>query len=895
MELVDDTGQGGSISGVGDFLKQIERALGEPFRRMADQLLTTIVNIFAKGGPVIISLGAAIFGVIVAVRLALAAFKLLNQVLSILWNILKSIAVGFWNVNKAIIQFLAAPVVATVRKSIDVLREYVRILQQVADAAYNLAHQFVTNMVKSFVEFEQNVANAVTRMGEFGAAAMEMRPQVMRAVRDITLTSRKMASEAAESWLQIAAAGVQGFEDLRNMVRGSVVLAEATLSPLQETSKIMVTMMNQFRLSSDQAMRAVNALVAAVEGSPASLSDMANAMKYVGTTAHLFGRSLEETLALAMALFSVGTSPSTVGYELSQIFNALAQASDKTTKTLAAVGIAMKDISPAKKSIVEIVEVFERLRDTWAKTVGLKQATANIAELLYAAFSQRAARGLAGLITVGSEKLREMERSITNTNIAEKMQADQLNTLAGAWDIIRSKWEEIYYVIMERFGPALRRGVEWLKSFVDVILRGVLPVRAGGFLGGFMDTVTQFAAAIGPHVLVAAERLMNALNVVGAGLAASAGAALPSVLRLLSEIPRMFMDMARVIMPALENTIGKVAPFLVDWVSQITPLLADLAAAFLQFLGALASQAGPKIIQWFQTLIGMVIRIFGASEQGIPLFIKYLDLLIEKLPTILEAAIRFLPTLVDLFGSFLDNVAKFIDVYLPMLVQWITDALRVATRIVDETLPMLIATLQKAAPLIADMVRAFLDGIGKALDLIQKLADKWDTVIEPALRTTLEAIRNIIKALVDLTMAWVNLFTIVVKVFQALITVRLLLLGIPGIQLAQKLNEFINGLIGPLNEVKKSLGEVRQAMQDVGGVVAPQVQPQATATMTQNAFAPRSAQGGAPWANSNGSPSLLPAQAAENVNTAAMAKERRAAALRGRGSVDLGFGERIYA
>jgi phage-related protein len=354
--------------------------------------------------------------------------------------------------------------------------------------------------------------------------------------------------------------------------------------------------------------------------------------------------------------------------------------------------------------------------------------------------------------------------------------------------------------------------------------------------------------------------------------------------------------MARVIMPALEDTIGKVAPFLVDWIVQITPLLADLAVAFLQFIGALASQAGPKIIQWFQTLIGMVIRIFGASEQGIPLFIKYLDLLIEKLPMILEAAIRFLPTLVDLFGSFLDNVAQFIDVYLPMLVEWITEALKVARKIVDETLPTLIEVLQKAAPLIADMVRAFLDGISKALDLVQKLADKWSTVIEPALKAIIQAVRDIIKSIVGLTIAWIDLLPIVTAVFQVVASLILMLMGGEGIALAQRLARFIKAILAPLREIKRSLGEVRDAMNDVGGALSPPANGAPNpAPMNPNAFAPRSAQGGVRVVNSDGSPSLLPAQAAENVNTAAMAKERRAAALRGRGSVDLGFGERLFA
>jgi len=819
MELQDvDAKDAGGADSLKGMVKAIEKAMMAPIGAAFKKLTQFVVTLISKLGRALAPLVVIIGILVVTVKWAIWAFKFLGKVIMVLYGALKALYLGWWNVNKAIVLFLAKPVVATIRKSISVLREYISVLKELGQRVVEVTKQFTRNMVSNFAEFEQNVASAVTRMNEFGEAGMRMRNEVQRAVRDITLQSRKMASEAGQAWLWIASAGIQGVKNIQNMTQAAVMLSEATGEGLAGTSAIMVKMMNQFQLGSEQSMRAANALAAAIVGSPATLSDMAQALKYAGTTANLFGHSLEETLSMLMGLFQMGSTASTAGVEISQMFNAIAQGSDKTVKTLAKYGIALADIDPRKHKLYEIVAVFERLRDALAAQPGIDliQANKEVASMLYQAFSQRAARGFASLMVIGSEALARFRKEITGTTTAQQMQVDQLNTLAGAWDIIKSKWEEIYYMVSDRFAPALRRGVELLKAFVDVLMRGRMPTAAGGILAHLTDTVTLFMNAVSGPALVMFNKLLPVLAKGALYVRAAFAAALPSVVTLLKYLPLLGKYMVETLGKAFVGMVKNLAPFLMEWVLKITPALGRLAAAFMDLIGALAAQAGPAIIAWFQTLIGMLTRVFGAAQEGIPLFVEYIQLLIDKLPQVLEAVIKVMPRVLSILSKFLENVANFVTVYLPLLVTWFGEVLNVAQTIVNETLPALIDGLRKASPYLIAIFREMMGGIEKALELIQTVLANWDAIIAPALETIIDALKTIFTEGGKMLSLWMRLAIVWVQIQALLLRAKLMLAG--QFEAADALWGAVLKLVGPMREIADAFGAIGDAAGKIGSL-----------------------------------------------------------------------------
>jgi len=897
LELQDATAK--DVAGAGNlkgFIAAIEKAMMAPIAAAFKKLTTFVVGLIAKLGPALIAVTVVIAGMIAAFKVLTTVMKFFAQILMVVYGALKALYLGWWNVNKAIVTFLAKPVVATIRKSIEVLREYVAVLKEVAQRGLELTKQFTRNMVSNFSEFEQNVANAVTRMNEFGAAGVRMRESVQRDVRDITLQSRRMASEAANAWLWITAAGVRGRDNIRNMTKAAVVLSEATTERLEETSMVMVKMMNQFQLGADQAMRGANALAAAVVGSPATLSDMAQALKYAGTTANLFGHSLEETLSMLMGLFQMGSTASTAGVEISQMFNAIAQGSDKTVKALAQVGITMDMIDPTKYKLYEIVGVFERLRDAIAARPGVSLADANaqIAKLLYTAFSQRAARGFASLVVVGTEAMARFRGEITNTIRAQQMQADQLNTLAGAWDIIRSKWEEIYYMVSDRFSPALRRGVEWLKAFVDVLMRGTMPTAMGGIFGHLTDTVTMFMRALSGPALTMFQRMLPVLAEGARYVRAAFAAVLPSATKLLRYLPEIAMEIVDLVGPAFLDMVKALGPFLVQWIARVTPALADLARNFLLLLATIFDLAGPTIIQWFVTLIDLLSGVTGSAAFAVPLLTQYLQLLISKLPAVWEAVFGVMPRVLEILAKFLVNVGNFVTVYLPLLVAWFGELLNVATTIVEQTLPALIDGLRKAAPFLIAIFQIMMDGIQKALELIRTVVANWDTIIRPALETIISALRTIFTEGVKLLSLWMKYAIVWIQIQSLLLQAKLILAGQWG--LAEKLGNAVTKLLGPMRTVAAAVEAAAGAVGNIGGIGSGAIGTGGAIPGTGPGYPrlgiPGSGQGGGTGQGLNPSDVVLPFGSGwgKVIKTAQMmetATERRYLAL-GRGGVDIG-------
>lgn len=542
--------------------------------RKAGAAMKLLVNPYVLAGAAflasaIVAIGIPLAKIVILARLAGRALKIAFQL------------------GLAAVQKLAAGVKAFVDRGLRAVRE------------------FGQSAITVFAEFEQQVANTTTVLGAFGKQAGAMRSQIMGIARDISLTSRKMATDIAEAGYHIASAGFGAVETFGAM-RSAVVLAEATLSNLGRAAETTVATINQFSLGQERFIDVANVFAAAIAKSPATLDKLRSSLEYVGPVASQFGESLEGTVAALMALYKTGRVGARAGTELRNVFNALARQTDKATEVLAEVGVNIEDLSPATHTIEEIVAQFEALRE--------RIGQANFAMIANRAFTMRAASGILALTTIGSREIARMEEAITGTNTAFQMQADQIKTLAGIWDILKSDMQDVRIEIARNVSKVF---YGLLKTVHELFL----VLRERGVFAAFGDTLADIARPLRPFVEALADIATRyAPKVVE--FFERAGKAARSVL----------WQGLNLVVNALERGIPWLLEFgdsMLDLVEKVNKpevweTLNTVMAAFQEIIEAVAHEivdrlkAGlPKVVEWFKKFGDAMPKVVAKAKEAV--------------------------------------------------------------------------------------------------------------------------------------------------------------------------------------------------------------------------------------------------------------------------------------
>jgi len=353
--------------------------------------------------------------------------------------------------------------------------------------------------LKVGADFEQAMMNAASVSG---ATADEMK-EMEETARKMGATTVFSAKEAADAMYYMASAGWKA-ADMSKALKPTLDLAAATQSDLAFTTNTVVSALNQFGLTSNDAGRVSNVFAAAIANSQATMEKLSTSMAYAGPVMKSLGKGVEETGAALMVMYNAGLDASMAGTALKGIMGRLAEANASTTKAVEGCGIAMSDLNPETHSLAEIV-----------KTLGESGATTGD---IFSIFGQRAGPAMVSLIGAGADKLLEYQGTITGTAAAGKMAEMQINTLKGSFKLLTSALTEVAIKISKVLMPivkgfidkALIPLVEWIGSLPKGLKIAVIAIAA-------------LAAAVGP-VLMVIGMLISMLPALITGLGILAGA-----------------------------------------------------------------------------------------------------------------------------------------------------------------------------------------------------------------------------------------------------------------------------------------------------------------------------------------------------------------------------------
>jgi hypothetical protein len=254
------------------------------------------------------------------------------------------------------------------------------------------------NIIK---DFDQAMANLRAITGATGDEFAKLEADAKR----LGSTTKFTASEVAELQTEYAKLGFTTPEILA-ATEATLSLAAATNMELGRAAEVAGATVRGFGLDASETQRVVDVMADSFNATALDAESFAEAMKYVAPIAAAAGVSVEETTAMLGALANAGVKGSQAGTSLRQVLSEM----DKTGKSTAA---ALEDLSKKGLSLADAED-----------EVGKNAKTALL------------------ILTDQTKQTGQLTERFKNAGgAAERMANEQLDSLSGALDILRSAWE----------------------------------------------------------------------------------------------------------------------------------------------------------------------------------------------------------------------------------------------------------------------------------------------------------------------------------------------------------------------------------------------------------------------------------------------------------------------
>lgn len=350
--------------------------------------------------------------------------------------------------------------------------------------------------VKNAAAFEQNIASAAAKTGDFENAMRAFE----KAAVDAGLTSAFSATQAAEALGLLAQSGLDIAESTA-AVPDLLNLAAAGALDLAEATDIATGVVQGFGLSVSELARVNDVLAKTANSSSQDVSMLGEAMSYAAPVASGLGVSLEETAAVLARLADANIKASRGGTSLNGILANMSKAS-------AALGGSLKTSDIAALGFAGAMDQLQR--------EGL-DAT-NAMDL----FGSRAGPAMLALLKVGTDGIREMDQALQDAGgTADLVARQQLNTLTGAITVLQGMIETMSIKLGQVFLPVLTLTATKMQDLASDALdaNGDLST-LDKTLADFADTLSGWSsdvASAAGTLAVFAGVAVDTLTVISAG------------------------------------------------------------------------------------------------------------------------------------------------------------------------------------------------------------------------------------------------------------------------------------------------------------------------------------------------------------------------------------------
>lgn len=443
-----------------------------------------------------------------------------------------------------------------------------------------------TAALKLSGDFEVSMASMQVNADATGEQMESLRKLAIKMGQDTVFS----AGESADAMLELSKGGLSVANIEGGALAATMNLAATEGMALADAATIVVQSMNTFGLSAKDSTKAVDLLAAGAVASTAGVADLADGLKYVGSTAANLSIPMEDTVTALAALNNAGIDSTTAGTSLNRMLLGLIPTSRKAAEEAAALGLefvkADGSLIPFEQIVAQLVETYGDMGDA-ARTASLKQV-----------FGVEGMRAANIIIANGVKGYEELNAAVTKEGVAAELAAARQAGLNGSMEQLSGSVETATLALGDQLAPVIIKIADYVtaltnkfngltngqKQFVTIVLAviaavGPLLIIIGKVSTGVLATAQAVSLFVGllakwevaTKLLAAAQWLLNiAMNANPIGLVVLAVAALVAGLvlaykkiepfrDLISDIVEKIKDMGRAIKDsALGKAIGSI-------------------------------------------------------------------------------------------------------------------------------------------------------------------------------------------------------------------------------------------------------------------------------------------------------------------------------------------------
>jgi TP901 family phage tail tape measure protein len=321
--------------------------------------------------------------------------------------------------------------------------------------------------VKAFADFDK----AMSGVKSTGRDAARSIGALTDAALEAGAATRYSASEAAAGIEELMRAGVSAEDVLSGGLAGALDMAAAGEIEVADAAFYTASAMNQFGLDGKDASRIADVLAAAAGKANGEISDFGQALKYVGPTANRLGVSLEETNAALAVLAQNGILADSAGTALRSMLSSLTSPTDQAAAAMEQYNI---ELYGADGKFQGLSSLAGQLKTAFS---GVDDATREAA--LGAMFTANGVNAATMLMGAGAEEVKAWEEAVSEAGYAGVVAATKMDNLAGDLERLKGSLETTFIKSGSGVNSAIRRMVQGLEGFVNLVGKIPAPVLSG--------------------------------------------------------------------------------------------------------------------------------------------------------------------------------------------------------------------------------------------------------------------------------------------------------------------------------------------------------------------------------------------------------------------------------
>ena len=427
------------------------------------------------------------------------------------------------------------------------------------------------------VNVAMDFEHGLSRLAAVSDATQSEMIKLKQSALDLGAATAFSAAQALRAQEDLAKAGF-AVSEIIGAMPGVLSLAAAGDLELVQATEIASDTIKTFGLSASDMGMVADVLSKTANAASTDVTQMGQTLKNAGTTAAAAHVSLVELSAMAGKMSDMGIKGAEAGTQLKTMMLRLQGPTGDAAKTLAKMGVAVKDASG------NMLPIFDILRKLETSLAGV--GTASRAEKLKKIFGDDAINAVNALLNTGIDKVRTFAGEIQNsTGSAAQTAARMLDDLKGALLSLSGSWETLQIVIGSVFLGELKDAAQSATRLINVLTSlsenplGQWLIRIVAYLSAVVVGVTAIAGAVWAASWVWGV-FVSSLSAVGSALAALAW----PILALAAAVAVVYV--------AWRNNLGGIADTVSGWYQKISLVVRGVIAVFGSLKGSVGTIEG---------------------------------------------------------------------------------------------------------------------------------------------------------------------------------------------------------------------------------------------------------------------------------------------------------------